>query len=203
LSGTLCTGGSWSIEVGPEINQGNEQITPCLIPYTQSELDAITANGLILTVGSESCGSTCVSTTQSPPTTTTTTTLAPTTTTTTTLAPTTTTESACVYYISNGVSNTDGHCLEEYIASSARYSNPNLQFDCEVSSLLNKFLYTNSNLSGVFDGGGLYYFISNTNGDNNQTLLGVQNFYFVIKVESDGFVSSVINQDCNSNGPIE
>ena len=65
LNGTLCYGGSYSINV-PASGEGS---TSCLQQYSQSAINAYANIGLTLTRGITSCGNSCV-----PPTTTTTTT---------------------------------------------------------------------------------------------------------------------------------
>jgi len=112
----------------------------------------------------------------------------------------TTTKSPCVYYLSAGKVDVDGHCDADYTATTQIFSNANTQFDCTPTSLLNKFIYTDSNLQNTFNGNGLYYFISEESGASSTSILGSEGFFIVVKIEANGEVTTVVNQDCSGGG---
>jgi hypothetical protein len=169
--------------------------------YSNPGIIIISGDGFFAQIGTCDPGVSTTSTSTSTTTSTstsTTTTAAPITTTTTIAS--TTTISPCIYYVSDGVVEDDGHCGENYITGTQLFSDPENQFGCSVSSLQDKILYTNAQLTNSFDGGGLYYFISTQSGASSTTLLAENGQYQVVLINTSGVVTQIIDQDCDGQG---
>jgi len=121
----------------------------------------------------------------------------PTTTTTTTLAP-------FSYFLSTGVSEPNGHCGQNYTTGTPIFSDANIQDDDSIQSLLNKTVYTSQNLinENKVNGQGLYYFISLESGASTTDLLIDPQYYYVVQIDVNGVVTTIIQQNCDDGPPI-